>query len=163
MRATARLRELLAGEGMLLAPFVYDGFTARIAEEAGFDAAYMSGFATSMSRGLPDVGLLTQTEMTQNAAVVASAVGIPGHRGRGHGIRERDQRSADGPRVRAGGGGGRPRRGSGRAQEVRLLRRQAGHRARGGGAEDSGRRGRADGPGLRRHRADGRAGGERVG
>jgi len=77
MRATARLRELLAGEGMLLAPFVYDGFTARIAEEAGFDAAYMSGFATSMSRGLPDVGLLTQTEMTQNAAVVASAVGIP--------------------------------------------------------------------------------------
>ena len=77
MRATARLRELLAGDGMLLAPFVYDGFTARIAEEAGFDAAYMSGFATSMSRGLPDVGLLTQTEMTQNAAVVASAVGIP--------------------------------------------------------------------------------------
>lgn len=77
MRATARLRELLAGEGMLLAPFVYDGFTARIAEEAGFDAAYMSGFATSMSRGLPDVGLLTQTEMTQNAAVVASVVGIP--------------------------------------------------------------------------------------
>ena len=77
MRATTRLRELLAGEGMLLAPFVYDGFTARIAEEAGFDAVYMSGFATSMSRGLPDVGLLTQTEMTQNAAMVASAVGVP--------------------------------------------------------------------------------------
>lgn len=71
------MRELLAGEGMLLAPFVYDGFTARIAEEAGFDAVYMSGFATSMSRGLPDVGLLTQTEMTQNAAMVASAVGVP--------------------------------------------------------------------------------------
>lgn len=77
MRATTRLRELLAGDGMLLAPFVYDGFTARIAEEAGFDAVYMSGFATSMSRGLPDVGLLTQTEMTQNAAVVASAVEVP--------------------------------------------------------------------------------------
>ena len=77
MRTTARLRELLAGEKMLLAPFVYDGFTARIAEEAGFDAAYMSGFATSMSRGLPDVGLLTQTEMTQNAAVIASAVSVP--------------------------------------------------------------------------------------
>ena len=71
------MRELLAGEGMLLAPFVYDGFTARIAEEAGFDAVYMSGFATSMSRGLPDVGLLTQTEMTQNASAVASAVGVP--------------------------------------------------------------------------------------
>ena len=77
MGAAARLRELLAGDAMLLAPFVYDGFTARIAEEAGFDAVYMSGFATSMSRGLPDVGLLTQTEMTQNAAVVASAARVP--------------------------------------------------------------------------------------
>ena len=77
MGAAARLRELLASDAMLLAPFVYDGFTARIAEEAGFDAVYMSGFATSMSRGLPDVGLLTQTEMTQNAAVVASAARVP--------------------------------------------------------------------------------------
>ena len=77
MGAAARLRELLAGDGMLLAPFVYDGFTARIAEEAGFDVVYMSGFATSMSMGLPDVGLLTQTEMTRNAAVIASAVRVP--------------------------------------------------------------------------------------
>ena len=77
MGAAARLRELLAGDAMLLAPFVYDGFTARIAEEAGFDVVYMSGFATSMSMGLPDVGLLTQTEMTANAAVVASAAGVP--------------------------------------------------------------------------------------
>lgn len=77
MGAAARLRELLASDGMLLAPFVYDGFTARIAEEAGFDAVYMSGFATSMSMGLPDVGLLTQTEMTRNAAVIASAARVP--------------------------------------------------------------------------------------
>ena len=77
MGAAARLRQLLAGDGMLLAPFVYDGFTARIAEEAGFDAVYMSGFATSMSMGLPDVGLLTQTEMTRNAAVIASAARVP--------------------------------------------------------------------------------------
>ena len=77
MGAAARLRELLTGDAMLLAPFVYDGFTARIAEEAGFDAVYMSGFATSMSMGLPDVGLLTQTEMTRNAAVVASAARVP--------------------------------------------------------------------------------------
>lgn len=77
MGAAARLRELLAGDAMLLAPFVYDGFTARIAEDAGFDAVYMSGFATSMSMGLPDVGLLTQTEMTRNAAVIASAARVP--------------------------------------------------------------------------------------
>ena len=77
MRTTTRLRELLSGERMLLAPFTYDGFTARIAQEAGFDAVYMSGFATSMSRGLPDVGLLTQTEMVQNAASIASVVDVP--------------------------------------------------------------------------------------
>ncbi len=77
MRTTTRLRELLTGERMLLAPFTYDGFTARIAQEAGFDAVYMSGFATSMSRGLPDVGLLTQTEMVQNAANIASVVDVP--------------------------------------------------------------------------------------
>ena len=77
MRTTTRLRELLTGERMLLAPFTYDGFTARIAQEAGFDAVYMSGFATSMSRGLPDVGLLTQTEMVQNAASIASVVDVP--------------------------------------------------------------------------------------
>ncbi len=77
MRMTTRLRELLSGERMLLAPFTYDGFTARIAQEAGFDAVYMSGFATSMSKGLPDVGLLTQTEMVQNAASIASVVDVP--------------------------------------------------------------------------------------
>ena len=77
MRTTTRLRELLFGERMLLAPFTYDGFTARIAQEAGFDAVYMSGFATSMSRGLPDVGLLTQTEMVQNSASIASVVDVP--------------------------------------------------------------------------------------
>jgi 2-methylisocitrate lyase-like PEP mutase family enzyme len=60
-----------------LAPFTYDGFTARIAEEAGFDTVYMSGFGTSMSKGMPDVGLLSQTEMVQNAAYIVEAVSVP--------------------------------------------------------------------------------------
>ncbi|MEK9659191.1 MAG: isocitrate lyase/PEP mutase family protein [Chloroflexota bacterium] len=77
MRTTTRLRELLSGPRTLLAPFTYDGFTARIAEEAGFEAVYMSGFGTSMSKGLPDVGLLTQTEMVANAATIAEAVQVP--------------------------------------------------------------------------------------
>ncbi len=76
-KATTRLRELLARPETLLAPFTYDGFTARIAEEAGFEAVYMSGFGTSMSKGMPDVGLLTQTEMVQNAAYIAAAVSVP--------------------------------------------------------------------------------------
>lgn len=77
MRMTTRLRELLHSDEMLLAPFTYDGFTARVAQEAGFKAVYMSGFGTSMSKGLPDVGLLTQTEMVQNAAYISSAVDVP--------------------------------------------------------------------------------------
>ena len=77
MRTTTRLRELLTADRMLLAPFTYDGFTAKVAQEAGFDAVYMSGFGTSMSKGLPDVGLLTQTEMVQNAAYIAAAVDVP--------------------------------------------------------------------------------------
>jgi 2-methylisocitrate lyase-like PEP mutase family enzyme len=76
-KSTTRLRELLARPETLLAPFTYDGFTARIAEEAGFDAVYMSGFATSMSKGMPDVGLLTQTEMIQNASTIVDAVSVP--------------------------------------------------------------------------------------
>jgi 2,3-dimethylmalate lyase len=77
MRCTSKLRELIARPETLLAPFTYDGFTARIAEEAGFEAVYMSGFGTSMSKGIPDVGLLTQTEMVQNAAYIAAAVSVP--------------------------------------------------------------------------------------
>lgn len=76
-RTTRKLRELLARPGTLLAPFTYDGFTARIAQEAGFDAVYMSGFGTSMSKGMPDVGLLSQTEMVQNAAYITAAVSVP--------------------------------------------------------------------------------------
>jgi 2-methylisocitrate lyase-like PEP mutase family enzyme len=76
-RTTRKLRDLLARPETLLAPFTYDGFTARIAQEAGFDAVYMSGFGTSMSKGMPDVGLLSQTEMVQNAAYITAAVSVP--------------------------------------------------------------------------------------
>lgn len=76
-RTTRKLRDLLARPETLLAPFTYDGFTARIAQEAGFDAVYMSGFGTSMSKGMPDVGLLSQTEMVQNAAYITASVSVP--------------------------------------------------------------------------------------
>ena len=65
-RTTARLRELLAASTMAVAPFVYDGLQARIAERTGFDAIYMTGFGTAAARGFPDLGLLTMSEMVQN-------------------------------------------------------------------------------------------------
>lgn len=78
MGATAtRLRELLGSGRMVLAPFVYDGLQAKIAGAAGFEAAYMTGFGTAAARGRPDVGLLTMSEMVENARTVAGCVEIP--------------------------------------------------------------------------------------
>jgi 2-methylisocitrate lyase-like PEP mutase family enzyme len=71
------LRRLLAEGRLILAPFIYDAFTAKIGESAGFPCLYMSGFGTSMARGYPDVGLVTQTEMAENARAVARTVSVP--------------------------------------------------------------------------------------
>ena len=57
------LRRALEAGRMMLAPFVYDALQAKIAEAAGFEAVYMTGFGTAAARGLPDVGLLTMTAM----------------------------------------------------------------------------------------------------
>jgi 2,3-dimethylmalate lyase len=74
----AALRALLAGPGPLLAPGAYDGLSARLVEQAGFDAVYMTGFGTTASLiGRPDVGLLTGSEMVDNARRIVSAVDVP--------------------------------------------------------------------------------------
>jgi 2-methylisocitrate lyase-like PEP mutase family enzyme len=77
--AAARLRGLLAaGGGPLLVPGAYDALSARLVELAGFDAVYMTGFGTTASLlGLPDVGLLSQTEMVDSAGRMARAVDVP--------------------------------------------------------------------------------------
>lgn len=77
MKTTRRLRELLSHPDMIVAPGAYDGITARLVEQAGFSAVYMTGAGTSMARGFPDFGLLGMSEMVENAAVLARTVGIP--------------------------------------------------------------------------------------
>ena len=63
---------------MILAPGAFDPLSARCVEEAGFPAAYMTGFGTSAALlGRPDVGLLTMTEMVDNAARIAACVDVP--------------------------------------------------------------------------------------
>lgn len=59
MKATTRLRRLIAGPEILVAPGAYEGITARLVEQEGFSALYMTGAGTSASFGLPDHGLLT--------------------------------------------------------------------------------------------------------
>ncbi|MFL5864061.1 MAG: oxaloacetate decarboxylase [Solirubrobacteraceae bacterium] len=74
----AALVELLHCGEMVLAPGCYDPLGARLVEEAGFPAAYMTGFGTAAGRlGRPDVGLLTLSEMVDNARRIAQAVAIP--------------------------------------------------------------------------------------
>jgi 2-methylisocitrate lyase-like PEP mutase family enzyme len=76
--APRRLRELLARDEILVTPGGADPMMARLVERAGFDAVYMTGAGTAMSRmGVPDVGLITMTEMVANAAAMANAVEIP--------------------------------------------------------------------------------------
>ncbi|HWD03826.1 MAG TPA: oxaloacetate decarboxylase [Amycolatopsis sp.] len=73
-----RLRELLAAAIPLVAPGAYDALSARLVEQAGFDAVYMTGFGTTASLiGRPDVGLLSGAEMVDNATRIGSAVDVP--------------------------------------------------------------------------------------
>ena len=61
-----------------MAPGAYDALTARLIEQAGFPAVYMTGFGTSASLlGRPDVGLLTMSQMVDNARRIAQAVDVP--------------------------------------------------------------------------------------
>jgi carboxyvinyl-carboxyphosphonate phosphorylmutase len=76
--ARPRLRELLARPEPLVAPGAYDALSARLVEQAGFDVVYMTGFGSTASLvGRPDVGLLTGTEMVDNARRIAAAVDVP--------------------------------------------------------------------------------------
>jgi len=73
----ARLREMLAKPGMIVAPFVFDCIQAKLAASAGFEAVYMTGFGTAAARGYPDLGLLTMTEMIDNVRAISRAVNAP--------------------------------------------------------------------------------------
>ena len=74
----ARLRALLESGQTIVAPGAFDPLAARLVEEAGFPAVYMTGFGTSAALlGRPDVGLLTMTEMAGNAGRIAACVDIP--------------------------------------------------------------------------------------
>jgi 2,3-dimethylmalate lyase len=74
----AQLRALLGSGQTIVAPGAFDPLAARLVEEAGFPAVYMTGFGTSAALlGRPDVGLLTMTEMVDNAARIAACVDIP--------------------------------------------------------------------------------------
>jgi methylisocitrate lyase len=71
-----RLRDAYAA-GTIQIPGVYNPLVARLAEQAGFQAIYLSGAALSASMGLPDVGLVTLTEFVDFARSITSACKLP--------------------------------------------------------------------------------------
>ncbi|MDX1820974.1 MAG: isocitrate lyase/phosphoenolpyruvate mutase family protein [Paracoccaceae bacterium] len=72
------LRARLTQPEILIAPGVYDGLTATLAEQAGFEALYLSGAAVAYTRlGRPDIGLTSVSEMADTMALIRDRVGLP--------------------------------------------------------------------------------------
>ena len=77
MTQASRFRDLLGRDGMVVAPGAYDCITAKLIEQAGFAAVYMTGAGTAAALGYPDFGLVTMSEMVANAGRLAAAVDVP--------------------------------------------------------------------------------------
>src|SRR5215470_9519437 len=77
MKTTTKLRQLLVGKELIVAPGAYDGMTAMTIERAGFAAVYMTGAGTAATLGYPDLGLITMSEMVANAGRIVAAVEVP--------------------------------------------------------------------------------------
>jgi 2-methylisocitrate lyase-like PEP mutase family enzyme len=77
MTQGSRFRALLHRDGMVVAPGAYDCITAKLIEQAGFAAVYMTGAGTAATLGYPDFGLVTMSEMVANAGRIATAVELP--------------------------------------------------------------------------------------
>ena len=63
--------------GMVTAPGCFECMGARAIERAGFEAVYMTGAGTAATLGYPDYGLVTMSEMADNAGRIASAIRLP--------------------------------------------------------------------------------------
>ncbi|QSO47092.1 methylisocitrate lyase [Alicyclobacillus mengziensis] len=74
--ATSFLKQV-QGSGTLVIPGAYDGLSALLARQTGFDALYLSGAALTASRGWPDLGLLTAGDIAERLRDVVRAANLP--------------------------------------------------------------------------------------
>ena len=78
MSYAKKLREILDRENTVLVPGAYDAFSAKILKQAGFEIIYMTGSGVTASViGMPDVGLLTMSEMVNQARNIVNATDLP--------------------------------------------------------------------------------------
>src|SRR5262245_23452669 len=76
--AGTRLRELLEGDEVVIAPGASDAWTALLVEKAGFPMVYVTGAGiANTTLGLPDVGLTTMSEMVTQVGLIADRVDLP--------------------------------------------------------------------------------------
>jgi carboxyvinyl-carboxyphosphonate phosphorylmutase len=77
-RRSTQLRKILNGGRIIVAPGAFDALSARLIEQAGFPAVYVTGAGVASSRlGLPDIGLTTMTEVLDTAKNIVNATSIP--------------------------------------------------------------------------------------
>lgn len=91
MNVTTRLKQLIHSPKLLVMPSAYDSVSARLIEEAGFDAIQCSGMGIAASRyGMPDVSIVSMGEMVEATRIIARSVSIPvmgdGDTGYGNGV-----------------------------------------------------------------------------
>ena len=78
MKKTTRLKQYIHDPDILIMPGVYDALSAKIAEKCGAKAIQVSGYGLSASYlGLPDVAILTKTQMVELTRNICNAVRIP--------------------------------------------------------------------------------------
>ena len=99
-RERPNLRSGSQKKELLVAPGVFDGISAKIADQMGFEALYMTGYGTVASHlGLPDAGIATYTDMVGRVAVIANGTQDAAHCRRRYRLRRTAQRSIFGARL----------------------------------------------------------------
>ncbi|MFJ7190063.1 isocitrate lyase/PEP mutase family protein [Streptomyces bacillaris] len=76
-RSTTRLRQMIESDGIHVAPGAYDGLSARLVEESGSELLYASGGAIARSCGVPDIGLLSLTEVAARIGQMVDVTSLP--------------------------------------------------------------------------------------
>ncbi|MEV1049263.1 oxaloacetate decarboxylase [Streptomyces sp. NPDC049916] len=76
-RPTTRLRRMIESDGIHVAPGAYDGLSARLVEESGSELLYASGGAIARSCGVPDIGLLSLTEVAARIEQMVDVTSLP--------------------------------------------------------------------------------------
>ena len=78
MTTSTRLKALIEQDKFILAPGVFEMFSAKVADRIGFKALYMTGYGVSGSHlGMADAGLVTYRDMVERARTIATGLSAP--------------------------------------------------------------------------------------